>query len=231
MGTLYQPRCEYQRRDHPSPVGLRLEAPAGGTSWSLRVCFWGGHALAHTQLVAEALARAGANGLGDAMGPLPFEYVAQQDRAHCLAEWCDRPVPAAARLTFVTPCQSRAGDLATLLGNMAHDLTQWALSDEGSSAELGKRGCDALADAARERAGAALTGVEQQWLGYRDTDPGARQSRTNRGKFLLKGFTGAVVVSGDLAPAWPCLQALTLYGAGGRRGFGLGRVSLQAEEE
>lgn len=228
FGTLYQPRCEHQRRDHPSPVSLYLNVLDDSRVWQVTMLLWGRRALAHRALLVAAMEAAGNTGVRDLEGRVAFRVEARPGRTGSLADYCQRRAPQVARLDFVSPCQSRAHSLQALLGNTAHDLMQWALADSGASAALGKRGCDAIADAARDGAVASLDRVSEHWTRRRGLSLGKRVSRTNRGQFSLEGFTGTVWLSGDLDAGWPWLRALALHGAGARRGFGMGRVRLAA---
>lgn len=129
-------------------------------------------------------------------------------------------------LELASPYQGGDAQVAHLLGNLAHDLVQWDLEDSGTSAQLGKRGCDALADEARREAESSLSGVTVDVRTLDAEDHGLRQSRSNRGAFRLHGVSGYVELRGDLARAWPWLASLVLRGAGQKRSFGLGEVRL-----
>ncbi len=227
---LYKPRSEAQRRDHASPIGLWARQ-TNERLVDLRVVLWGRRALAARQLAFEALAAAGRAGLWNGRTSVLFDLTYRPVFEGTLGAWAARSRPhamAAGRVLveLASPCQGDDAQLAPLLGNLAHDLVQWDLEDRGRSAELGKRGCDALADEARRQAEASLRGVIVDVRALGAEARGLRQSRSNRGSFRLHGVSGCVELSGDLALAWPWLAALALRGAGQKRSFGLGEVRL-----
>ena len=179
----------------------------------------------------EGFGAAGRAGLWNGRTSVLFDLTYRPVFEGTLGAWAARSGPhamAAGRVLveLASPCQGDDAQLAPLLSNLAHDLVQWDLEDRGRSAELGKRGCDALADEARRQAEASLQGVTVDVRALGAEDRGLRQSRSNRGSFRLHGVSGCVELSGDLALAWPWLAALALRGAGQKRSFGLGEVRL-----
>lgn len=231
MGLLYQPRSmnrngdRISSRDHASPVGVWIDLLAA-EQWDMQLLLWGRQAIACRPLVFEALERAGRAGIWGEDGAVGFSHDIVAEDSRTLARWCDRPPPDHALLTFDTPCNTKSLNLATLVGNTAHDLVQWALVDAGASADLSKRECDDLADSSRQQAKETVETMTVQLHEERYVDLGVRQSRSNGGNLHLKGWTGSVALSDDLSAAWPWLKAMELSGAGGQRAFGMGRVKL-----
>lgn len=225
--ALYKPRSEAQRRDHPSPIGLTVRQ-TGASSLDLTVTLWGRRACAARDLTFAALAATGRAGLWDGAAAVPFDLETHVTFEGTLGEWARRGRPGCGRLLleFASPLQRADGELAHILGTLAHDLVQWDLEDSGDSAGLGKPGCDALADEARRQAAATLDGVSIDVRSLDAEDQGLRRSRSNHGAFRLSGVSGFVELSGDLTRAWPWLRALALRGAGQKRSFGLGEVRL-----
>lgn len=217
--ALYKPRSQAQRRD------------TGGCELDVTLALWGRRAATARTLSLGALEGAGRAGLWDGASAVPFDVASRVVFEGTLEGWATRGLDAAAAagrvlIELATPLQSRDGAFAHVLGVVAHDLVQWDLEDDGSSAELGKRGCDELADAVRLRAEAALDGVAVDVRALDAEDQGLRRSRSNRGAFRLYGVSGFVELTGDLTRAWPWLRALALRGAGQKRSFGLGEVRL-----
>ncbi len=225
--ALYKPRSQAQRRDHPSPVGLWVRQTSE-TSLDVSVTPWGRRACATRALALGALAGSGRAGLWDGASALPFDVETRTTFEGTLGDWARRGRPGGRRLLleFASPLQCADGELAHVLGTVAHDLVQWDLEDCGDSARLGKPGCDALADEVRRQAEAALDGVSVEVRSLDAEDHGQRRSRSNHGAFRLYGVSGFVELSGDLSRAWPWLRALALRGAGQKRSFGLGEVRL-----
>jgi hypothetical protein len=227
---LYKPRSEAQRRDHISPIGLWAHQPTERLV-DVRMVLWGRRALAARQLAFEALTAAGRAGLWNGRTSVLFDLAYKPVFEGTLGAWAARAWPRAAvagrvLVELASPCQGDDAQLARLLGNLAHDLVQWDLDDDGRSAALGKRGCDALADEARGQAEASLRDVTVGVRALDREDAGLRQSRSNRGSFRLRGLSGYLELSGDLSRTWPWLAALALRGAGQKRSFGLGEVRL-----
>jgi hypothetical protein len=192
-------------------------------------------------VVITALRRTGHAGLRDAAGVVPFAVEAESVTAAPLGSWVARAVPPAslashalATIRLVTPCYvDRKGrkpgfELGRILGQMAHDLVQWELVDDGRAWELGRVPSDALSEAARRQAEDALKGLtirtELRWA-----DLGARYSHDNAQRFRLCGWVGRVRVEGDLTALMPWLLVLSLRGAGGKKSYGLGQVEVSVE--
>jgi len=216
---LYKPRSRAQRRDHAPPIGLwvRQEGPRELT---VTLVLWGRRAVAARRLACEALMRAGRVGLWDGSEAVAFDASVEPLFEGMLGEWVRREGDAASgpthlRVELASPYNGKRPDLAHMLGNLAHDLVQWDLEDGGESTVLGKRGCDALADAARVHARDSLAGVVVRRRELECCDQGPRYSRGNGGVFRLRGVRGLFDLSGDLSAAWPWLPALVP--AGGRR--------------
>jgi hypothetical protein len=232
---LYKPRSSAQERDHPSPVVLRVREPGPSESATVldaTVVLFGRRALAHRGVVRAALDAAGGPGLRDARGSVSFTAtVAEGGFEGPLGDWTSRTVPMNTTpqrvlVELVEPCDVRAPDIVAVTCNLAHDLVQWDLEDRGASVNLGKPGCDALADATRALVREGFSGVSIDRGLITEDDRGLRTSGTNRGRFPLRGYRGYLVLSGNLARVLPWLAALSLRGAGGRKSFGLGDVKL-----
>lgn len=230
--VLFRPRSTIQRRDHASPAGLMVRRCATD-SFTVSIVLFGHRAVANRALIGRALEHTGTRGIrladtslqflprpsGEFSGPL------HQRLAQILPMHIARDHAAPVLLELSAPLDTTSGELATVLGNMAHDFVQWDLEDRGLAERLGKAGCDQLAEAARQCASASLASVRVD-DGTIATRVGTRRSRSNRNRFVLEGRKGYLHLDGDLTAAAPWLALLSLRGGGRHKSFGLGQVRL-----
>jgi hypothetical protein len=237
LGPLHEPRSRAQRRDHPSPLVLRVRSVEADAHEPTHVCgfeftllFLGRAACAQREPVLAALHGMAATGLTATR--VPFELTLASGFEGTLA---DRNAMRArdgsrhARIVLRTPMSADLLRFDAVLGEVAHELVQWDLVDRQVSEDLGKRGCDALAEQARVAAASSLLGVRVD-ADVTEQHIGSRRSRSNGHRFGLTGYTGAVTLEGDLCGALPWLVVLELRGAGRKKTFGLGEVQLELGE-
>ncbi len=220
---LLSPHSEYQRRDHAQPVVLHADLCDARTI-ALRVVIFGKRAISQQTAIWSAIAQAGTAGLIDGSARLRWTVQAGPVRLISAAEWADGPVPARLWANVFGLTGSHGGSFARQLANMAHDMTQFALTDAGLDADLGKPGSDQRSDEARQFVLDAMSQISQQWHEAQIDQLGARFSRSNRGYFDLSGVSGLIELDGNLDAVAPWLSLSTLWGLGGRKSFGMGRV-------
>ena len=220
--ALWSPRSLAQRRTHPPPIALAVRKESGGRLAG-RVALWGRTALAERATVRSALRAAGGRGLHvPERAPARFEVDLELAYEGTLAGWAAaRGIADAARVRarFGGPGGegSKRASFEDLLANAAHDLVQWDLCDRGLDAELGKAGCDAHAEAARDLVRDSLRAVRVEGEFRRTT--ALRESTTNGHTFPHVELGGAVQLEGDLAPLAPWLALAELRGIGPRVSF------------
>ncbi len=115
--------------------------------------------------------------------------------------------------------------LPAATGDAACQLARWDLDDRGLAGALGKEGCDAAAQAAREAAHRAFESCRINPLIAGAGSLGRRRSRASGHAFPLEGHAGLIALEGDLDAVAPWLVVLATHG-GAKRSFGLGRVEL-----
>jgi hypothetical protein len=230
VAALYKPRSMTQRRDHPSPIDLRIEQTAA-TQLAGRVTLWGRRALAARGLIFDALTSMGRRGLWDGSQAVRFDAIVEPVFEGTLGAWVlgqQRHAAGHGRVLveLSSPCHGAPRPFGPLAGLTAHDLVQWDLEDSGASATLGKRGCDDLAEGARACAESAFERVTIVASRLDVEDRGQRYSRGNRHRFRIEGVSGFIELRGDLTAAAPWLMLMALRGVGQKRAFGLGSLRL-----
>ncbi len=229
---LHAPRSASQKRDHASPVLLRVEEPVdvdGQAELACQMTLWGRKARGLAALILTALDAMARSGVRGRQGNVRFTPDVRLAFEGTLARWAEGWLPRGADrvlVEFLGPCDTRTPDLSTLAGNAAHDLVQWDLDDRGDSEHLGKVGCDELAEKARAQARAAFACVTEDAGLATYEDRGTRFSAANHNPFRLSGLRGYCALRGHLTPALPWLALLALRGAGEKTSFGLGAVRL-----
>ena len=236
---LQRPHSTTQRRDHATPIIVRVTAEANApegsiVAFELSLVLLGRRAIAEQSLVLGALFEAGQRGLTARKIGFGVEIFPLYDGT--LASWCAKLAPEGEPLTQInlaleTPMDADVGDFPRLVGTVAHDLVQWDLEDSGLAASVhetgvdAKRWCDTHADAARRAAEASLAEADIA-MTVADKNLGKRRSHTNLGKFPLGGYVGLIDLRGNLNHALPWLRVLELVGGGRKKSFGLGTVRL-----
>lgn len=248
---LRAPRSEAQRRDHPSPLVLRVTGRDAGRSEArgagreaialgtleLSLTLLGRKALSHANVAIEALHRAGRAGL--TQKSIRFEPTLELTFDGTFAEWTasaraasmntKTPSPRKARIDLVTPMDADVHDFPRILGDAAHDLVQWDLADSDLADRIGREMCDTLGDRARKLAAETLRDVTLR-ADVTFEELGLRRSRSNGQRFPLQGYLGSIELSGPLDAALPWLGVLELRGGGGRKTFGMGEVRVWVGE-
>lgn len=251
---LYEPRVASQRRDHPSPVVLRIEGVDSEvrdeevlvSALRLSLFLLGRHATRGRELVLRALGRTGKRGLTEPRGRGPLHPMASFDVrfsstyvpvfAGTLGAWVaarrGKSSPKRVGIELASPLVASPPDLAALLGNTAHDLVQWDLADRGLSDAWGegaKQRCDELSDSARSQV--AEWGRRLRSDGHtKKVGLGRRRSVSTQQRFPLGGegaFTGWLELRGALDLVLPWLVVLELRGGGAKKSFGMGEVRLR----
>jgi len=223
---LYKPRSAEQKRHHPSPIALRAVATPNN-SIALRITCFGRHAVASLPLLQRALSETVTDvESSDSMAThLPPRF--EGDNSGQLHEFTSPPTRLEfLTLSFNTPCQLTALDLAAVTGQAAHDMAQWALHDSGDAKSLGKLGCDAAAEQVRHRAAAAIRALQIDISDTSFTRLAMRRSRSNDGQFPLEGFLARLQLRGPLHDAYPWLALLALRGAARHKSLGMGQIAL-----
>ncbi len=207
---------------------------------SVALGLWGERAITAGEAIVEALSRAGDVGqygfdLGGRRVGCRFERGLCTDGTlgDHLDALCERwRTRDATRVTarFVTPCEAPAHDLAALAGDAALALVRLQMTEgvRGRDDALRAR-VDALADAARDHVRASFAGTREVARSLGDERGGTRRSRSTGRRYPVRGREGTITLAGELAPCLPWLALLTLWGAGGRRSLGMGRVEVTAE--
>jgi len=251
---LFEPHVAEQRRDHPWPIVLKLthgDWELGGdgelvvSAMELTVVLLGRHANHERDLVVAALAKAGQSGIiergvdkhsgepsVDAVG---FDTSTRELWSGSLGAWVqarlDGQLWREVGVELATPLAADPPDFGSMLGNVAHDLVQWDLADSGLASSWArdgadaKRRCDEHADRARAHVKEHLCHVAAGGE-FGQAHLGRRWSRSTGGTFELMGFTGWLVLSGELEQILPWLVVLELRGGGKKKSFGLGEVRL-----
>lgn len=220
---LLAPRAEAQRRDHAVPVCFDADL-VDATRIGLRAVLWG-RRVSNDQLdLRTSLARAGVDGLCDDAGRVRWRVRSSRAWSGTVAQWLPQAVPEMLDVTLFNLIAGAQADIPHQLANLGHDLVQFVLADGGHDARLGKRGCDAEAEALRDEILDVAGAVDIQWREAALTDIGMRRSTRNGGRFPLAGGSGVLRLSGDLTGVAPWLALATLRGLGGRKSFGMGGV-------
>lgn len=231
-GWLMAPRSEAQRRDHAMPIRLLITA-ADTTTIQLQVVVWGRRAGSRLAAIGQSFVTAGNSGLIDRSGRVRWTVAQQAPSVHRLGDLA-RPGGAMPTQLWALISGLSAPNVNVLerqLPNLAHDVTQFALADSGLDQKLGKPQCDALADQARTRVLQGMDAVVLHWHEAEFLNIGARRSCTNDHSFDLSGISGLASIEGDLSPIAPWLVVSTLWGLGGRKSFGMGRVQFFQGED
>lgn len=222
--VLWDPRSEAQRRQHASPIALATPTAVaqGAEAVDVRVVLWGRAAIAGQMEAWAALRAAGGRGLDGPRGTLRFEVDLDVEGDGTIAGWAEEmPRHGRAQLAFGPRSAERSEPARTAerIADAAHDLVQWDLFDRGDDEALGKRGCDALADAARAGVRERLGGLTMH-DGVVLERAGLRRSGRNEGGFELERLAGAATFEGELGDVGPWLAVAALRGVGPKRGFG-----------
>lgn len=237
LGWLHEPRCDAQRRAHPSPVVVRVRPLRSGAdcgaavaALELAVALLGRKACESLDPVIAALRGSGREGLSHEGTRTPFTVETSARWAGTLGEWVrERSAGFGPDLAveLVTPLDRASPDLRGVLADAAHELVQWDLADSGLADQLGKQGCDPLAERARRHVAALLAGTQVS-VNVERADGGRRRSRSNGGRFPLRGYVGRIALTAVPTEALPWLVVLEVRGAGRKTSYGLGEVRLSA---
>jgi len=115
-------------------------------------------------------------------------------------------------------------DVARLLGNLAYDLASLDLEDRADSLPVERR--REAADQARRAVTAAAGTVRVERSRLEPADYGARESKTQSGRYPLRGFRGHLALAGVPAALYPYLGAMSLWRAGQSASKGFGEMRL-----
>lgn len=233
--VLYEAVARHRAREHPPAATLWVDASLPDRLDGTLV-LWGQRAVAFSREACRALDRAGRPGLRAEAGSwVRFRNEEISSFAGTLGAWVERAASSLGErllVELVSPCDTgrdRRGEpapfeLASVLGDLAHDLAQWSL--EEADPELPKRAADARCDAIRAEVRAAAAELTIDGGGIAYVQLPSRTSRGSGKRFPLGGYQGYCTLRGDLRRLWPWLATLELRGGGQHRQFGLGRFRL-----
>lgn len=222
--VLWAPESTAQKRQHASPIVLAAPTTVaqGATDVSFRVTLWGRRAIEHQRAAWGALRAAGGRGLDTVGGVLRFEVDLDAEYEGSLDGWARSRGTSLERATLRFAARrdvpAEPARSADRIADIAHDLVQWDLFDQGLDERLGKRGCDELADAARGGVHTLLAAVRIQDRAVIEFG-GRRRSGRNEGEFNVPRLAGEVVVEGALDAVIPWLAVIELRGFGPKKAF------------
>jgi hypothetical protein len=111
--------------------------------------------------------------------------------------------------------------LDSLLGNLAYDMCYLDLHERGAT-DLTMEQAKVLANASRDAVKNAASYIAVDNVDQYAEDYGVRASKTQHGKYEMRGFTARLHLSGKLDAALPWIVALTAWRGGqlASKGFG-----------